>query len=1762
MEQSVKFRAIKRIAATVIAQLCILSQTASIITVANAYQATGGQLGTQQSLGSPLLNNNISADDFNPWEQIVFGIYLSNYTQPFVDSYEQAFQTGAGYGSNGAGAQSLQFSAGSEATNEDIIKGMLNIAINMENNVALQPVYVTYSNLSDGKLDVSSVITQGQQSQTIDTSEGDTEPDSGFQMETQLQRATLSDLFFAATSKDSGAYMDVVSSLTKGDGDINGIFGLATSASQVAVSGTNTPMVYAQQASIPTFVLMNSQNTGYKAIVLDYCDSYDIQSFATAAVKAQAAGDSYGSTMFDSMTDGFEDLSGDALKEELNKYPLQLDCFGNIVTEVGGHRYVVYPACLNQHLTETSTINLINQLVMNGTTTQTDSNSYVLYGGFHKNEALFQGNYSGISALNNGNSGVPTGQIAIYFDTDSLIGNELLNGSALKIEDANSKTDATNEKLAQVNWGENLKTVFNSKLGAQNNKIQFKMQVVNPDSVAGLQTKKVTGKDLLYKNAIVAQSIFQNQNIQNKQTVNTDLQLLYNSKATQSIFGDSVAVQVMTAPAKGTASIANVARQYVNFVYQSYNQQTNSQVRSEIDNILSNSDTRDKVRESMIKNASGNPTQTLLEFWKAKGGQSGYWQSPLTQASQQTLDSGLFGTKYVNQLLPTNWKVNGQAVQSSSNINGSSSDADITTFWQTDDELFGRTIVLFQAQNITQAVQAALNLKSGADFETYATDVYYTYLKFYGILNDYGVQNDNSKLNPNIFSKDLVSDLTKINELLGDGNYMTSEQKMTQILDGTYTLLQRSLDRDYNITDFIYNQYYKMVFGRSQQTTVENNIQTRSANGFLQVHTYSENFLTAFFIENYAKYQAAILIFIVFIVIVKTALSKKGVAWGIGSIVLAVNLILLMPSIGEITPYLCNLIIQNSFQNSMQFWQISETLNNYNADQGLQEFDGLSDEELQVANNIYKSHTALNVDHTLMLKLDISKKIMSTDQTDYTALQQLQTTRWLLPMIIQQWQAQDNQYDYVQVTLGSEMDNISNMYWQYKPQDAANKDTVAANKVNSSQFNTDWDTNNLDITKVQQLTGKFAGYSEVQNFDRTINDPTVLSRSILYTKNPSIKDRPSNYFYILDENYPLSVQRTKTDKGKTDWDSWYASTLSSTTGDFNAAYNSVVKTAQTYDQSDPNTVEQSYGYLWTTQNPLNYFYFVVKESMNEDYNLNDVYNVLSGDFVLNATTGKEDLRKSDLMYIAMYKDENDQSIKADTQLTAYGTQLNSSSSSQNTNNSSKDTESSGYVYSAQRDVLDLNHLFTNVVPYLYEMTLASGGTGNGTDGFFSDDDIIGSEYPAYEGNLKSWLFRSNWAIKVVENSSYNKKQTIRDADGNRYTITSTWDPKAYPEQRPMVFSRAQQILEGLDDSDLTTFELKCVELNENICNEWTKLINYINLDGMSPEVIYREMQLIALLEFNKTFQPQSVTGSNFVMYPYTLDIRYISFDSIMRMLMLNVSKDTQYIYNNTMQTVINNSDIFTAVVLLLAATLCSGIVPFLRDILMALIFYLGLFAVARQLFVGTKNKLRISSGVVMCNLMVAVTTLVYYQTFSAMMGVTTYDSVLDIQKAQITTGTPLWCFLVTTIVSAVYVFLMYKMGVFVWKNKSDMGFEAIAEMARSVTSNVNSFAESVGQKFQDFFNSRDSGEKSGQHRAKDISGSGDGRTNKENSNTTENVQIVGDSSKRQNDAADEKELKEYDQANYQTQTTEDDTKDFSDSKAIDAEIEKGKQSEE
>lgn len=1783
---------LKRIGATALAGLCLITTTSSIITIANAYNKTSGTLGTNVALGSPLLNNQMQADDFNPWEQIAWGIYLSNYVNPFVDDYYSAFNQGAGYGSNGAGSQSLQFSSGSEATNAEIIKQMTSLAINLRGSAGMKQIKLTVNDMHDGKITKSSVLDAGQQSSQAapqpaesGTTEGsDAQADGstdgstdGGQADAQadlatgqdVQQATLADLFFMGNSTS----LPVLDDLDEGDQNIWGVT-IGQPVKTTGVKGDAIQIATAKEGKIPTFILPQDNGQGYKAIVLDYTDSYDVQQFEAAMVKAVNVGDAYSGTLWDEILGTQTTDAAPDIVSALKGYDLFLDVFGNICVQQHqdtNRYYVVYPACLNQHLTENATINLINSLVMNGTSVSSDQGRYVLYGGQMKNsQPVLGGNYMGVTPLNNGDTALSTGAIAIGYDTDSYVGLDVSeNGTYTK------------------DWSQALKAVFSADINnGQANQVNIKLTLVNPDAYLGLKNKAAAGKLKMLRRQIIAQGMYSNQ-LKTTQAVNNELQLLYDQSKSTSILGTSQAVQVMTiVPDHNKLQTVHANRRFVDFVYQTYKSGTDQELVQYIDGVLNKSGV-DIYSQMIMKD--NHPSPVLIAFWKKYAGPSGYWQT-ISQDAKSATCSWQF-----NELLqkadvvidPSNWTANGKQVATTSNIAFKSQD--MTTLDQTGNELFGRTFIVYTASDVVQKVAAALNCKSGADFEKYATDVYYTYLKFYGVLNDYGVSNGtDSKFNKNIFDESAISDLTKIKEMLGDGAYMTQEQKLNSIIDGTYTLLQRSLDRDYGITDFIYNQYYKMVYGRSQASTVTSNIQTRTANGFLQIHTFSENFLTAFFMNNYAQYSLYVMLILIVLIIIVAIIGSRGIWFCVQNIILTITILVMMPSVGELTPYICNKMIENAFGNSMKYWQTNETLNNYNTEQAAdtQTFEGLDGEDLALAQGILKSHQALNLDHTIMLKLDISKKIMSTDQTDYTALQQLQTTRWMLPMILQEWSAQDGSADYVQVTLSSELDNVANMYWFYKPQDAEGKTTIAATKINSGEVESKWSDANAEA-----LVNKLTDYEEVSSYERNASNPVQMTRSILYNKHPDIKDRPSNYFYILDDTYPLGNTARKTNKagenadtdstkkvGKTDWDSWMEDALGATSGSFDAAYDNIVQTAASYDSSDPSTVQQNYGYLWTTQNPLHYFYFVTKESMSEEYTLQDLYNVLQGDFVLNKRTGEEDLMRSDLLYMPVKYNE-DGTVVADTTLTSYGNPTGSEAAAvepdiSDTGNSdiavtedgtNKVQEAylnqNGWDYSASKDVLDLNHLFNNVVPYLYEMTLITGGT-DGTDGLLGDDIISQSEYPVYKGNLKSWLFRSNWAIKIAESSTFNREEIIRDAEGNKYKVTTLWDPKAYPDERPMVFSRAQQMISGLDDSDLQQFELKCIELNEKVADDWIRMINYINLEGMTTEVMYREMAVVALLDFNKEFSP-SALGSNFILYPYTMDIRYISFDSVMRMLMLNVSKNTQYIYNDTMQTVINNSDIFTAILLLIAAMLCSGVIPFLRDIIMAMIFYLGLIAMVIQIFRVTKQKVKLSSGIVLCNVVLMVMTAAYYMIFGAMIGKTTADSVIDLGNASITVGTPLWCFLVVIIVQILYIALMIKFGIFIWQNRGDMGFEAFAEIAHAATDKFNGAIETVGAKLSDIFNggSDSSGAGRGQAKAKDMSGSGSGADQKASGNT-ENVQIVADKqnkTRKQDD--DSEEMRDLDQTNYQYTTREEQNRAFIDSEKIDAEVDKGRRME-
>ena len=82
--------------------------------------------------------------------------------------------------------------------------------------------------------------------------------------------------------------------------------------------------------------------------------------------------------------------------------------------------------------------------------------------------------------------------------------------------------------------------------------------------------------------------------------------------------------------------------------------------------------------------------------------------------------------------------------------------------------------------------------------------------------------------------------------------------------------------------------------------------------------------------------------------------------------------------------------------------------------------------------------------------------------------------------------------------------------------------------------------------------------------------------------------------------------------------------------------------------------------------------------------------------------------------------------------------------------------------------------------------------------------------------------------------------------------------------------------------------------------------------------------------------------------------------------------------------------------------------------------------------------------------------------FALMMGISSYDNVIELNQASLKSGSPLVCLLIIGIVSIIYIALMIKFIVFVWRNKNDMGYTAFNETIQTVAEKVNNFTDTLG----------------------------------------------------------------------------------------------------
>lgn len=1480
------------------------------------YADSSSTLGTPEALGSPVLNNKFSSENWDKWEMIVYGIYLSNFCIPLVDSYESAFTTNSGYGSNGAGLNAIKIGSGNDGANNEVIESLTTQAINFQAQTAASQLYVAYTKIENGTIAAK------------------TDPNNGG----TIRAARFSDLFpLNSKTEDTTEEKSWV--------DLPNIAWQVLNYNEIEY-GINK----VNSANLPTFYIKN----GDKYIeVFDFTNAWDIQIMSAMVNRAVESDND------DAFYSNYKKLYGENESGD-DGAEIGFDSYGNITSNLDGKNIIIVPASANQHLTETKKINLLNSWVLNESVVNVSENIvnngkqamtyaehfinlFDLGGGFGEIIQFFQGcNYSGggVSAfgakdgffLGSKGSEQDPGTVIMFKDTDSII--------------ASGYTGNMIEKLME-------------SAEIEDTDIPLKIELISEVSLFG--DKDPVGNGAL-QNLVLSSSTLCNQ-LDTKQDFGMT-SILTPSGNEEELFTDEVIVANQSSMnTSDKNSNEYITRQLINFMYDVYK---SGSIDTDIGQI-----TKDMIIEMTAETNSWNELlDTLWMYYKA-------------------YNSEMIHTEYSSGMITPGKRF---------------------------------TAVQIPSEELKQIA----NMFSGSDgnFTVQAAYIYVTYLRFYGInsssiLGEAG--GDTTILNKELFSSSAAKDF-KLDNI---GGIKSKEQKEEELLNLSYLMLTpdkegveyRSNISKSNLTSFINNQYQAIV----------NNGNSDGApgkSGFLTVQSLEENPFTSSIIEKYADLVIVIISLAIIIIIISGLMMNRKFSWYLITVVIYINVILLLPSVGNISSTIPNKITNNLFGDKMTYWSISQQIADAEAINKAKE----SNSDNKLLGELLGGLSIVSTDRSLTMKKDIASKITTKLDDNYQNAIQLHTARWILPIVMQQMSASDESdiNNYVYNSMINTMDDASNIYMYYNPKYKDSIGTISS--TTDGQYG----------GNIESKDRKNKRYEDYVDTSKMNSYNGVNYRNIAYYDGNYDK-MSHTYFYLLEANGSADTPLCKAENGVVDYtdiesyQNYIDMNATSNIQAWESTAKHIEEVSDEYLRQDLSSIDNSYGYLLNSESIYNYMYQTVEDTFAYTETLGSLVGKLQGE----------------------YKDNSDGEQVRDNFMYA--------------------TSESGMYTGDTRDILDLQEFFTNNIPYMYKMWLTAGGF-DGNSGVFADREIEDHTY--YEGNNISWLFRCNWAIKLMENKDLNGSDIVRDKDGERYKVDNMLNPKCYPENRPMIFSRAQQNAYGLDDSDLSYVELKCVKVNEDTALRWTSLLNYASTPHMTKETMLRQMAVDATMIFNNEFSTRTVASYKYALLPASLDLRSLSFDSVMKMIILNITKDSSYVYGNTAETLISRIDIMTAMLLLATAMVCTYIIPLTRNIIALVVLLLTAYATIRSMTSDNRYKGRVIIGALLTQVEIIIVHTAYYVIFKLFVAMTSTDEVISVKSvtAHVESGNPVWAFIAIMAISIIYIVAMFRMT---WKfieNREDLGFERYSMIANTISDKIQGGLSAVADRFSGAFGSHSTDE--------------------------------------------------------------------------------------
>lgn len=269
--------------------------------------------------------------------------------------------------------------------------------------------------------------------------------------------------------------------------------------------------------------------------------------------------------------------------------------------------------------------------------------------------------------------------------------------------------------------------------------------------------------------------------------------------------------------------------------------------------------------------------------------------------------------------------------------------------------------------------------------------------------------------------------------------------------------------------------------------------------------------------------------------------------------------------------------------------------------------------------------------------------------------------------------------------------------------------------------------------------------------------------------------------------------------------------------------------------------------------------------------------------------------------------------------------------------SKKSTDSWGTVPEGEiTDFLDLENLFTYVIPYLEQSNLYVEEWSN-VNGTNIDASLTGTKLTKRREAVRNiWSMYSPW-VDAMYSTTYASGSI--GSIGKKYAISDTINPGYYLDYRQMVFSPADKLRNNLTDADLSDVEARIIKTLEDTYTDFMYLNNYASFD---EEVLLGAMAMTATFNFNKNFSENNLIGDSVTLYPTGFEIRNFSYDAFLRMALLNTTGSSLFSDKDIYTEVVENTSVVTALLMIVNDAVAVYGVPTLKLITLLLLFLLGL----------------------------------------------------------------------------------------------------------------------------------------------------------------------------------------------------------------------------